>query len=245
MAQPKPHPSSLGRLQIPGQPPAPPVSAPTTDQSTRKTTEPEESEGQPSKAIRKGTESLIALFECEQAKLRAAHAAELRALSGSGNSKTTSHRTSWDADRQQLAALRDEHARLLSCVQAVGLEYVPRTGELLFSPPVARIVDDFVQGARMQEEQMQSAPEMDFELDEGLFGNVGPAEFFGVLGRVLQKGRAFGEAIDRQQQQQQQQQQMGTPEARTSPSEFGKTNGTKRPSPFNGLDSPSAKHPRA
>ncbi|KAF8190461.1 hypothetical protein BJ912DRAFT_1100744 [Pholiota molesta] len=172
-----------------------------------------EPEGQPSAAITRGADRLLALIEGEKAAVTAAHAADVRALEAELAALTTHGARALAAAEvrargaeREAAALRAEHARLLAGVGAVGLEYAAAEGALRFAPATARIVEDFVLGARLQEEQMRGTQGgggvgwVGSDSDAALFESVGPAQFFGVLGSVLEKGRAYAEAIEQHQQ---------------------------------------------
>ncbi|KAF8962649.1 hypothetical protein BDZ97DRAFT_1759247 [Flammula alnicola] len=98
--------------------------------------------------------------------------------------------------QKELATLRAENERLKASLAGAGLEYVD--GVLRFNDDTARVVEDFVTGARVQDEQLTSLlgsnPSPTSE-DALLFNPVGPAEFFRVLAAVLEKGRRFAEDI--------------------------------------------------
>lgn len=113
----------------------------------------------------------------------------------------------WKSQRAQLEAgsskelqeLRSENERLKASLAGVGLEYLD--GSLRFDEPTARVVEDFVQGARVQDTQVAillgSEAPVRLIQEEHLSKPVGPTEFFGVLAGVLEKGRRFAAELEK------------------------------------------------
>ena len=100
---------------------------------------------------------------------------------------------------QELQELRSENERLKASLAGVGLEYVDRS--LRFDEPTARVVENFVRGARLQDTQLAVLLDSDAQVrlmsEEHLLEPVGPTEFFGVLAGVLEKGRRFATELEK------------------------------------------------
>lgn len=126
--------------------------------------------------------------------------------------------------RHQLGAVRGDNACLRAALAAIGVEYVPpsgagitnasyggytvQLGQLRFDTCTARVVHEFIKGAREQEEWVRnmtsSAPMADVGITttsiEALLSRpVGPAQFFDVLDAVLRKGREYAKIIAQSQ----------------------------------------------
>jgi len=72
----------------------------------------------------------------------------------------------------------------------VGLEYVD--GSLRFDEHTTRVVEIFVQGARLQDTQLSILLGVEAQIPDGYLSKpIGPTEFFGILAGVLEKGRNF------------------------------------------------------
>uniref|UniRef100_A0A8H8CK24 Uncharacterized protein n=1 Tax=Psilocybe cubensis TaxID=181762 RepID=A0A8H8CK24_PSICU len=103
----------------------------------------------------------------------------------------------------ELEALRAEHEALKLALGQAGLVYVD--GQLQLDDRAARIVDEFVKAAKIQEDAMMSSPvtkQYPLQRDNSLSEPVGPSEFFDVLSRVIDKGRKFAEHVEKYQQPQ-------------------------------------------
>jgi hypothetical protein len=169
----------------------------------------------PSTAIQRGADLLLDLVEGERAKLTRLYQDGLKTLeSGFIDYKTKSDaalavaetkvamqqkliddlcQQSQAGTNKELQALRSENERLKASLAAVGLEYVD--GLLRFDEPMTRVVEDFVQGARLQDTQLSALLGVEAQVkppsDECISKPVGPTEFLGVLFAVLEKGRRF------------------------------------------------------
>ncbi|PPQ85353.1 hypothetical protein CVT25_000644 [Psilocybe cyanescens] len=111
--------------------------------------------------------------------------------------QTRSHATSVAGD---LSSLLVDHEALKASLDKVGLVYID--GRLQFNDKVAHIVDEFVKGAKIQQDALLSSRLGEFypfERDDALSGPVGPAEFFDVLSGVIEKGRKFAESVEKYQ----------------------------------------------
>ena len=190
---------------------------------------PPPSSTRPSNAIQKGADLLLSLVEDERAKmtrlyhdeqksqesrfedLKAKHEAALTAaetkisLQQSLIEDLALQVQKWKSQSAQarsgeeLQELRSENERLKSSLAGVGLEYLD--GSLRFGEPTARVVADFVQGARLQDTQLAVLFESEAQVrlieEESLSEPVEPAEFFGVLAGVLERGRRFATELEK------------------------------------------------
>jgi len=117
----------------------------------------------------------------------------------SQQSQTQNLQSPQDGSSEELQTLRSENERLKASLAGVGLEYVD--GSLRFDEPTTRVVENFVQGARLQETQLSILLGVEAQVkllpDERLSKSVGPTEFFGVLAGVLEKGRSFATDLEK------------------------------------------------
>ncbi|KIM46918.1 hypothetical protein M413DRAFT_265541 [Hebeloma cylindrosporum] len=175
----------------------------------------------PSNAIQKGADLILQLVEDERANLTRLHQDGQKALQSGFQDFRTKHEAALTAaetkislqqkliedlvlqsqkgSSQELEELRSENERLKASLSGVGLEYVD--GSLRFDEPTARVVEEFVHGARLQDAQLAGllGSEVQVRLipEEHLSEPVGPTEFFGVLAGVLEKGRRFATEFEK------------------------------------------------
>jgi len=183
----------------------------------------------PSTAIQRGADLLLDLVEGERAKLTRLYHDRLKALEAriidykethgaalaaaetevatqqklikdlSQQSQTRNLQSPQDGSSEELQTLRSENERLKASLAGVGLEYVD--GSLRFDEPTTRVVENFVQGVRLQDTQLSILLGVDAQVkvlpDERLSKSVGPTEFFGILADVLEKGRSFATDLEK------------------------------------------------
>lgn len=183
----------------------------------------------PSVAIKNGADLLLELVENEKAALtmlyrnalvklekdfRKAHAqAEINMKDASSRSKAQDSKIeslqaqleqerSDALDRQrELEILKKENEGLKLSIQRAHLHYVD--GRLGFDDDTARVVDDFIAGARKQEKTLlstglSSVTALPCLQDDRISNPVTPEEFFYVLSDVMARGRAVQEELKRE-----------------------------------------------
>jgi hypothetical protein len=183
----------------------------------------------PSNAIQRGADLLLNLVEDERAKMTRLYHDEQKSQESRFEELKTKHEAALTAaetkislqqsliedlalqaqkwksqsaqagSSEELQELRSENERLKSSLAGVGLEYLD--GSLRFDEPTARVVADFVQGARVQDTQLavlfESEAQVRLIQEESLSEPVGPTEFFDVLAGVLEKGRRFATELEK------------------------------------------------